>query len=319
METRGELGGANAGANVNAPIFEPLQLSAALVMKNRIFRSNISGRFDNYDGSGGYARINWEEKFARGGVDAIISSYTPVHVRGRIMVHYAMIDHDDKIEFWRQLGERVHQYGCKFIMQLSHSGRQQDQGGVENEYQFAQSSTSTPDTFHGIVCKAMTREEIKETVGHFAAGALRAKRAGLVGVELHGANGYLITQFLSSAINDGKDEYDGAPQNRYRFVTEIIHAVRQKVGDGFHLQLKLSAVNHGNALYSGRREATPSMNPSKSASGPRRMESTPFTFPRATRFRIRPTRLAAGPSSRQRDGMTRCSRKESTPGGFIFC
>ncbi len=94
------------------------------------------------------------------------------------MVHYAMIDDDNKIAFWRQVGERVHQYGCRFIMQLSHSGRQQDQGGVENEYLYAQSSTSKPDTFHGIVCKAMSHREIRETVGHFAEGARRRARPG---------------------------------------------------------------------------------------------------------------------------------------------
>ena len=83
------------------PIFTPLKFNS-LEVKNRLFRSNLSGRFDNYDGSGNYVRINWEEQFARGGVGAIISSYTPVAVRGRILTHYAMIDDDDKIPFWRK-------------------------------------------------------------------------------------------------------------------------------------------------------------------------------------------------------------------------
>ena len=65
-------------------IFQPLQFRN-LTVKNRIFRSNISGRFDNYDGSGNQARINWETKFAKGGVGAIISSFVPVHLRGRIV------------------------------------------------------------------------------------------------------------------------------------------------------------------------------------------------------------------------------------------
>ena len=66
------------------PIFEPL-VFRNLTVKNRIFRSNISGRFDNYDGSGNQARINWEVKFARGGVGAMMSSFVPVQIRGRIM------------------------------------------------------------------------------------------------------------------------------------------------------------------------------------------------------------------------------------------
>src|SRR5215813_8956771 len=112
-------------------IFEPLRFKN-LTVKNRIFRSNIAGRFDNYDGSGTQARINWELKFARGGVGTILSSHVPVTVRGRILPNYATIDSDDRIPFWRRLGEHVHAYDCKFILQLSHSGRQQDIGGVEN-------------------------------------------------------------------------------------------------------------------------------------------------------------------------------------------
>ena len=65
-------------------IFQPLTFRN-LTIKNRIFRSNISGRFDNYDGSGNQARINWETKFAKGGVGAIVSSFVPVHLRGRIV------------------------------------------------------------------------------------------------------------------------------------------------------------------------------------------------------------------------------------------
>ena len=67
-----------------AVILEPLHFPN-LTVKNRVFRSNISGRFDNYDGSGNRARINWELKFARGGVAASISSFVPVHPRGRIL------------------------------------------------------------------------------------------------------------------------------------------------------------------------------------------------------------------------------------------
>src|SRR5436190_4365259 len=229
-------------------LFEPLQFRN-LTIKNRIFRSNISGRFDNYDGSGNQARINWETKFARGGVGAIISSFVPVNIRGRIIPNYAMIDGDDKIPFWRAVGHAVHEYDCRFILQLSHSGRQQDIAGIENEYRRGLSSTGKTESFHGLVCQAMTREEIQRTVEDFAEGARRAQEAGLDGVELHGANGYLITQFLSSAINDRTDEYGGSLANRARFVREIVRAIRQKVGRDFHLQMKISAVDYNNAIF----------------------------------------------------------------------
>ena len=229
-------------------IFQPLAFRN-LRVKNRLFRSNISGRFDNYDGSGTQTRINWEESFAKGGVGAIISSYVPVSLRGRIMPNYAMIDSDDKVPFWRALGEAVHRHDCKYIVQLSHSGRQRDNPGVENLRKKALSSTSKMDTFHGLLCEAMTLEQIRQTIQDFANGARRAREAGLDGVELHASHGYLITQFLSSAINDRKDEYGGVLRNRAAFLLEIIAAIRKEVGHDFHLQAKLNAVDFANALY----------------------------------------------------------------------
>ncbi len=226
-------------------LFEPLRFKN-LTVKNRIFRSNISGRLDNYDGSGNQARINWEVKFAKGGVGAIISSFVPVQIRGRIMPNYATIDTDERIPFWRAVGQAVHEHDCKFILQLSHGGRQRDVPGIE--YPLGLSSTDDRDPLHGFECQRMTTADIKETVNAFAEGARRAREAGLDGVELHGANGYLITQFLSSAINDRTDEYGGSLENRARFVVEIVKAIRARVGSDFHLQMKISATEHNNAL-----------------------------------------------------------------------
>jgi 2,4-dienoyl-CoA reductase (NADPH2) len=231
--------------------FEPLLQELKfrhLTVKNRVFRSSISGRFDNYDGSGNQARINWETKFARGGVGAIITAHVPISIHGRVVPGYATIDHDDKIPFWRALGQSVHEHDCRLILQLSHSGRQQDIGGVENQYRKALSSTSKTDSLQGLLCQAMTREEIQQTVDDFAQGARRAREAGLDGVELHSANGYLFTQFFSSAINDRTDEYGGSLENRARFGLEVVRAIRRTVGRDFHLQFKVSAVEYNNAV-----------------------------------------------------------------------
>ncbi len=230
-------------------IFQPLSFRSGLRVKNRLFRSSISGTFDEYNGHGTHARLNWEESFARGGIGAIISSFVPVTVRGRILPRYATIDDDDKIPFWREVGRRVHAHDCRFLLQLSHSGRQQDVGGVENLYRVARSSTSKKDYFHGILSQAMSRGEIGQIVQLFADGAERAQKAGLDGVELHGANGYLLTQFLSSGINDRVDEYGGGVEGRARFVLEIVRAIRKRVGSGFHLQMKINAVDHNSWLY----------------------------------------------------------------------
>lgn len=227
-------------------IFQPLDLGS-LTVRNRVFRSNIAGRFDNYDGSGNQARINWELKFARSGVGAIISSFVPVTLQGRIVPNYATIHRDEHVPFWRELGERVHEHDCKYIMQLSHSGRQRDVRGVEHATSL--SSTAKAESLHGFECRRMSTRQIHQTVEAFAQGARRAREAGLDGVELHGANGYLITQFLSSAINDRTDDYGGSLENRARLLREIVAAIRAEVGADYHLQVKISTSEYNNDVF----------------------------------------------------------------------
>ena len=159
-----------------------------------------------------------------------------------------MIDDDDKIPFWREVGKRVHDHDCRFMMQLSHSGRQQDMGGVENLFKEPRAQPtrriSSRNTGPG-------HDRYGHPRGRRAVRAGRPPRlvAGLDGVELHGANGYLITQFLSSGINDRTDDYGGPVENRARFVLEIVRAIRREVGPEFHLQMKINGVDHNNRLY----------------------------------------------------------------------
>src|SRR5947207_12891346 len=165
-------------------IFTPLRFRN-LEVKNRIFRSSISGRFDNEDGSLTQTRINWECKFAKGGAGAIISSYVPVLMEGRIIAGYATVHRDDYIPLWQKLGEAVHSFGCKFIMQLSHSGRQMDIPGVHDYTRPALSSTSRKASLHGFLCQAKSLQQIDHTIRAFPLGAWRALEAGLDAVALH--------------------------------------------------------------------------------------------------------------------------------------
>ena len=226
-------------------IFQPLRFRN-LEVANRIFRSNVSGRFDHYDGTGTQTRINWELKFARGGVGAILSSWTAVDERGKIVPSFAGIERDERIPFWRELGERVHEHDCRFVVQLAHAGRQRDIPTLP--YPKGLSSTGKPDPLHGFETELATKADIEAIKRSFAAGARRARAAGLDGVEVHGANGYLFTQFLSSAINDREDEYGGPLENRARLLLETVSAIRAEVGHDFHVQVKVSTTEHGNAF-----------------------------------------------------------------------
>lgn len=226
-------------------IFEPLRFKN-LEVANRVFRSSIAGRFDGWDGSGQQARINWEARFARVGVGAIISAWCGVDRRGLIVPGYASIEHDGRVPFWRELGERVHEHGSKFILQLAHAGRQRDIPGIE--FRRGLSSTGKADPLHGFEAERATPAQLDEIVGAFARAARRAREAELDGIEIHGANGYLFTQFLSSAINDRTDEYGGALLNRARLLLEVVRGVRASVGDDFHVQVKISATERADAF-----------------------------------------------------------------------
>ncbi len=226
-------------------IFEPLAFRN-LEIANRVLRSNVAGRFDGWDGSGQQARINWEVRFARAGVGAILSSWCGVNRRGMIVPAFASIETDERIPFWRELGKAVHDAGSKYVLQLAHAGRQRDIPGIE--YAKGLSSTSKSDPLHGFEAENATKEQLREIVDDFAAAAHRAREAGLDGVEIHGANGYLFTQFLSSAINGRDDEYGGSLENRARLLVETVRAIRARVGPDFHLQVKISATEGANAF-----------------------------------------------------------------------
>ena len=133
----------------------------------------------------------------------------------------------------------MHEHGCKYILQLAHGGRQRDIRGIDLDRK-GLSSTGKSDPLHGFEAERATPAQLREIARAFAAGARRAREAGLDGVEIHGANGYLFTQFLSSAINDRNDEYGGlAREPRAPAARDRARGARE-VGDDFHLQVKIS-------------------------------------------------------------------------------
>ena len=238
--------GGHVTAPATDPIFQPLTING-LTLKNRVVRSSLGGRADYYDGSMSEARIAWDRRFARGGVSAIISSNVGIRSDGFAVPGYASIDHDRTIPSWRRLIKEVHQYDCRYIIQLHFSGRQRDLPRKEFIGVPPPSATDRPDPLYGLRCRRMTTPEIRELVQAYARAARRAREAGADGIEIVACNGYVLHQFLSSVINDRRDEYNGDLRTRARILLEVMAAVRAEVGKDFFVSMKLSGRDEHNA------------------------------------------------------------------------
>jgi 2,4-dienoyl-CoA reductase-like NADH-dependent reductase (Old Yellow Enzyme family) len=231
------------------PIFRPLTING-LTFKNRVVRSSLGGRVDYYDGSMSEARIAWDRRFARGGVAAIISSNSGIRADGVAVPGYATIDHDRTIPSWRRLVEEVHRFECRYIIQLHFSGRQRDLARKEFVDTPPPGATDRSDLLYGLRSRRMTIPEIHELVQDYARAARRAREAGADGIEIVACNGYLLHQFLSSAINDRDDEYNGDLRARARLTLDVLKAVRAAVGRDFFVSMKLSGRDEHNAYTS---------------------------------------------------------------------
>ena len=233
-------------ASATDPIFQPLTINS-LTLKNRVVRSSIGGRVDYYDGSMSDARIAWERRFASGGIAAIISSNVGIRTDGFAVPGYASIDHDRTVPSWRRLIEEVHRFDCRYIIQLHFSGRQRDLPRKEFVGIHPLSATDKTDLLYGLRCRRMTVSDIDALVQAYADAARRARAAGADGIEIVACNGYLLHQFLSGAINDRTDEYNGDLKARARIILEVLAAVRAEVGRDFFVSMKLSGRDEHNA------------------------------------------------------------------------
>ena len=238
----------------NAAIFEPLRFPTFEV-KNRVFRSSLAGRFNNYDGTGTQIHMNWDLKFARGGVGAIISSNAPVHPRGLIVPNYAHIDRDETVPFWRELVRRVHEHDCKYIVQLAFSGRQRDLGGIQFEKGW--SSTDKPEPIHGLECERMTKAQIDELVALLRPGRAPRPRGGRR--RHRGARLQRLPDHPVPLVRDQRPQRTStaarsrtAPASRSRSCARSA----PRSGDDYHLQFKITAVDYGDDLFPWAKKGT---------------------------------------------------------------
>ncbi len=221
-------------------LFTPGTLNQ-LTLKNRIMRSATWEGMCTPQGEPTDRLIQCYQDLAQGGVGLIISGYTYVSQEGQQLPGKMGIYTDTFKDAFCRLTQGVHQAGGKIAVQLVHAGGQA-----------SSSTTGLPTVAPSPVKPAqfneapaqLSPEQIQRIIKAFADGAQRAKDWGFDAVQLHGAHGYLINQFLSPLTNQRTDEWGGSLDNRCRFLEAVYKVVRARVGDDFPVFIKLNVTDH---------------------------------------------------------------------------
>lgn len=208
-----------------------------LMLKNRFVRSATNEGMAGENGAPTQQLINHLKDLADGGVGLIISGFSYVSKNGKGRTKLLGIHSDVLIREHKKLTDIVHNNGSKIIMQLAHAGcRSKIYRNGEEPF-----GPSTMSFSKGISCREITLEEIPFVIDNFVKAATRAKNSGFDGIQLHGAHGFLINQFLSPFYNKRTDEYGGTIENRARFILEILTGIRAQLGDTFPIFIKMNS------------------------------------------------------------------------------
>lgn len=209
----------------------PIQINGVTI-PNRIIRSAHLITVPDND------LIAYHGARAAGGVGLTILGAAGVHpttARAQLQVW-----RDDILSFYEGLMERVSPYGMKVFQQLNHWGA----GAMLGPNVQAWSSSPNVNPLVNHVPRVLTKTMIDEIVGSYGTAARRVKQGGIDGIEIHAAHGYLVSQFLSPALNTREDEYGGSLENRMRFLNEILDVVRAEVGADYPIGVRLVGDDH---------------------------------------------------------------------------
>lgn len=224
-------------------LFEKIKIGN-LEIKNRFVVPAMDSHYTDENHYFTEQALNYYGARAKGGFGLIFTEFLCVSEEGLAEKTQAGIYDDCFIDMLSQLTNRIHEDDSKIFAQLQHSGRLQ---GVGTTDLMAVGATSMPANGKDNKVHELTIDEIKVIINKFASAAIRAKKAGFDGVEIHGAHGYLLAQFMSKGVNKRVDEYGGNITNRARIVCEIIKAIKEVCGNDFPIIVRTS----GNEGYYG--------------------------------------------------------------------
>jgi len=210
----------------------------SLTLANRIIRSATGTGMANNLGQVTPKLTKHIMELVEGGVGLIISGHICVHPSGQSSTHQLCIYNVSHIPGLTALVEKVHNKGGKIVAQLNHVGAHRKSTVTGTAPVSSSSNYATgPD------CRAMTQNDIDQIVLAYRDAASRAKKAGFDGVQLHGAHGYLLSQFLSTVYNERDDEYGGSISNRTRIIVDAYNEMRTAVGDDYPIMIKMNVTD----------------------------------------------------------------------------
>ncbi|MFB6285726.1 MAG: tRNA-dihydrouridine synthase [Candidatus Bipolaricaulia bacterium] len=228
-------------------LFSPLRLGP-LAPANRTVVAPMTRTSATDDGRATAEMADYYARYARGGFGLIVTEGTYIdeaHSQG--YARQPGLAHDAHVDAWRAVTDAVHAEGGAVFAQLMHAGALAQFNPYRDET-VAPSAFRPPgeqlSNYGGSgpypTARALTYPELDEVRRAFAEAAVRARDAGFDGIELHGANGYLLDQFLTAYINDREDAYGGPVERRVRFPSEVVQAVREAVGADFPIGIRIS-------------------------------------------------------------------------------
>lgn len=225
-------------------LFSPIKFKG-VPLKNRIVMSPMCMySCEPMDGTVQPFHIAHYESRAAGQVGLVMIEATAVQPEGRISSKDLGIWDDKHISGLRQITDRIHAHGAKSSIQLAHAGRKSEVQGTI----FAPSSIRFNDKYQ--TPKEMTIDEIKETINAFRKAAKRAQQAGFDIIEIHGAHGYLLNQFLTPLTNKRNDQYGGSKENRYRILHEVIDAIKTEWDGPIFVRISTKEYNENGNTFS---------------------------------------------------------------------
>lgn len=218
-------------------LFSPVTING-MTVKNRAVMPPMGTGYGNADGTISDRLLAYLSRRAQGGTGLIITEVCAVTPRGKGFSREIGAWSDEFIPGLSRIPAELHRFGAMAALQLHHAGRETFEAAAGA---IPEAPSAIPSVILGQPCEAMSLERIREVINAFALAAGRARKAGFDAVELHGAHGYLLNQFLSPFSNKREDLYGGSDENRMRFVLDIITAVRKVVGKDFPVWIRISA------------------------------------------------------------------------------